>query len=225
MNKCIISFQDREVIKKIEDMGYICYNTIPSNLVSAPICAHSDVLYQKLNSDTIIISSCQKENSAVLEKAGYKVEVYDGLKPGYKTECKLNFIINNNIIISNPRTAMKIENRIKHISVNQGYTKCSTLCVNENAYITDDENIYHTLIKNNLDCLKIEKGDIQLAGYNYGFIGGASVKLNEKEILFFGDIENVADKSNIISFLDKYNMKRIFMENKKLVDIGSGLIF
>jgi len=69
-----------------------------------------------------------------------------------------------------------------------------------------------------------KKGDIQLNGYNYGFIGGASVKLNEREILFFGDISDITDKKNVINFLARYNINAIFIENKKLNDIGSALI-
>ncbi|MBQ3008553.1 MAG: hypothetical protein IJD80_03085 [Oscillospiraceae bacterium] len=96
--------------------------------------------------------------------------------------------------------------------------------MNENAYITEDEGIYKTLTGYGLDCLKIEKGNVSLKGYNYGFIGGASVKLNNKEILFFGDIEKSDDKQSLIEFLKKYNMKAEFIENKKLNDIGSALI-
>ncbi len=224
MKRCIISLQDKDVLNKLKEMGYTCYGVAPSACVSRPISAHSDVLYLKVYSHTIIASSCQKENLPILEKHGYNVIFCDTLKPGYKTESLLNFIIGSDYAVCNPRTAMKISTGKKIIPVNQGYTKCSTLCVNDRAFITDDENIYNTLLKNNFDCLKITKGDILLDGYNYGFIGGASVKLNEKEILFFGDIQNKTDKNNVIEFLNKYNMQAIFIEDKKLTDIGSALI-
>ena len=80
-------------------------------------------------------------------------------------------------------------------------------------------------LKNNeIDCLLIPKGEIVLDGYNYGFIGGASVKLNNKEILFFGDFADNNTKQMIINFLLKYNMNALFIENKKLTDIGSAII-
>ncbi len=224
MKHCIINYQDKEILDKMRELGYVCHNVIPSNAVSPPISGHSDVLYLKLKSNTIIASACQKGNLPGLKELGYEVIFCDILKPGYKTECMLNFIVGSDYVIFNPKTALKISTNKRIIIVNQGYTKCSTVCVNDNAFITDDENIYKTLIKNNFDCLKISKGEVLLEGYDYGFIGGASVKLNEKEILFFGDFENKEDKKNIINFLNKYGVTAIFMENKKLHDIGSALI-
>ena len=70
----------------------------------------------------------------------------------------------------------------------------------------------------------IPKGDILLKGYDYGFIGGASVKLNEKEILFFGDFTDKNIKLSVQKFLNKYNVTALFIENKKLTDIGSAII-
>ena len=225
MKQCIVNTIDKDIINKLNDLGYVCNAVIPSERVSPPINAHSDVLYRKVDSNTIIASSCQRANLPLLEKAGYNVIFIDMIKPGYKTESYLNFIINEKYIIRNENIALHtdIGNR-KIINVKQGYTSCSTICVTDDAYITDDENIYNTLINNNIDCLKISKGEIELPGYDYGVIGGASVKLNEKERLFFGDFKNQIDKNNVIKFLNKYKVNAIFIENKKLTDIGSALI-
>ena len=225
MKHCIIDTRDSEITEKLNSLGYICHSVIPSNRVSEPICRHSDVLYLKTCDFTFTVSCCQKENIPLLNELGYKVNICENLSPGYKTESLLNFIINEDYIIRNPSTTISCcDINRQEIHVKQGYTRCSTICVNNRAYITDDEGIYKTLKSNGLDCLKIEKGEILLEGYNYGFIGGASVKLNDHEILFFGDIQNTADKISVTEFLNKYNMKPIFIENKKLTDIGSRII-
>ena len=74
------------------------------------------------------------------------------------------FIISDKYIICNSKTALKLKSEYitdkKVINVKQGYTSCSVVCVNSDAYITDDENIYNTLSENYIDCLKIKKGDI-----------------------------------------------------------------
>ena len=228
MNRCIINTEDKEITEFLTELGYECIPVIPSDRVSEPISAHSDVLYRKLNNDTIMGSSCQNGNLQLLKSLGYTVIECDKLSPGYTTESYLNFIINDNHVIRNNKTAINLEDIYtrdkKIIDVKQGYTSCSTIQVTENAYITDDENIHNTLISNGLDCLKIKKGDIELTGYNYGFIGGASVKLNEDSILFFGNINDTTDKNNVIEFLNKYNIEAVFIEGKKLKDIGSALI-
>lgn len=228
MNYCIVDSTDKEITEKLTKLGYTCIDVVASDRVSPSICRHSDVLYKKLNSNTIIVSSCQKANIPILEKLGYTVLVTDLLQPGYKTECLLNYVINDSYYINNPDTALKpddiyLDNKIE-IIVKQGYTNCSTICLTSSSYITDDKGIYKKLIKNNCDCLLIPKGDIQLPGYNYGFIGGASVKLKENIILFFGDIQNTKIKKEITEFLNKYNFEPRFIENKILKDIGSAVI-
>ena len=228
MKYCIIDDSDKDIVEKMQSLGFQCIGVIPSDCVSPPICCHTDVLYKKLESDAIIVSACQNGNFQLLERLGYKITVNDKLKPGYKTECYLNYIFNNKYLIYNPKTAAKppeefLEN-INEITVKQGYTGCSTITVTEQAYITDDEGIYRTLKANNLDCLLIPKGDILLKGYDYGFIGGASVKLNEKEILFFGDFTDKNIKLSVQKFLNKYNVTALFIKNKKLTDIGSAII-
>ena len=227
MKHCIINTEDRQITDYMTSLGFICVPVVPSPRVSAPICSHADVLYKKINNNTMIISSCQKANLPLLEKLGYNVLIEDGLQPGYKSESLLNYINNDKYVIYNPKTAFPDENLFYNktaSAVKQGYTRCSTLSVTDTAYITDDKSIYNALIKNNLDCLLIEKGDIQLKGYDYGFIGGASVKLNEKQILFFGDILNKEDKNKVISFIKKYNIEPLFISDKKLTDIGSAII-
>lgn len=228
MKKCIINTEDKEIIDFLSQLGYECVPVIVSDRVSAPISAHSDVLYRKIDSNTIIVSACQRANFACLEASDYNVIVCDKLSAGYKTESFLNFIINDNFIIKNPNTALKLDDKYtndkKIINIKQGYTSCSVIQVTEQAYITDDDNIYNVLSDNNLACLKIKKGDIELNGYDYGFIGGASVKLDENNILFFGDISDATDKNNVIDFLNNYRINAVFINGKKLKDIGSALV-
>ena len=68
--------------------------------------------------------------------------------------------------------------------------------------------------------LLIEKGDIFLSGHDYGFIGGASAKISNKEIFFFGNLENHRNHKEILVFLDKYSCKAIYLKNTPLTDVG-----
>jgi len=55
-------------------LGYECIPVIDSDRVSGPISTHSDVLYLKVNSSEIFVSSCQKANFPLLEREGYIVK-------------------------------------------------------------------------------------------------------------------------------------------------------
>ena len=58
------------------------------------------------------------------------------------------------------------------INVKQGYTKCSTAVIDDSSIVTADRGIYTAAIKNGMDALLINPGQIILEGFDYGFIGG-----------------------------------------------------
>jgi hypothetical protein len=58
-----------------------------------------------------------------------------------------------------------------------------------------------------------------LPGHQYGFIGGASGKISENEILFFGDITAHQDYKKIAGFIEKHGCKIISL-NFPLTDFG-----
>ena len=112
-----------------------------------------------------------------------------------------------------------LKNGIEIINVKQGYTKCSTLKIDEYSIITDDENIYRTALKAGLDTLLIEKGDIYLDENNYGFIGGASATIGDS-IYFFGDINKHRNADKIKEFIEKKNKTIECVNCDFLMDIG-----
>jgi len=107
------------------------------------------------------------------------------------------------------------------IHVNQGYTKCNTLIVDDQSLITSDKSIFKETTKKGLVCLLIQPEHIVLKGLNYGFIGGTSMKIND-EIVFYGDVTKHPDFSQIKKFIEKRNLKIKFFKFP-LEDIGSGV--
>ena len=79
------------------------------------------------------------------------------------------------------------------------------LAISKNAVITSDKGMEKAFLKNNVDVLYIDNKTIRLKGCDYGFIGGASCRL-ENEIIFFGNIEQHPDFIRVKAFLEKYNM-------------------
>ncbi|WP_050356192.1 DUF6873 family GME fold protein [Gottschalkia purinilytica] len=110
---------------------------------------------------------------------------------------------------------------ISFINVKQGYSKCSTAIINNNAIITSDVSIYKESKKYNIDVCLIKQGFIELPGLNYGFIGGATGMLSQYEVLFTGNYEEHESKKAIDNFLKKYRLKPIFLSEDKIIDVGS----
>lgn len=153
------------------------------------------------------------------------VESKDSLKNTYPNNIILNALSLDNYFIHNLKyTDENLLNYQKDkvlINVKQGYTKCSCLPVSDKALITSDVGIYKALCKYDFDILLLPPGDIILDGLNYGFIGGTGGLINNNTMAFFGDLKHYKYGNEVISFLNKYNVKPIYLKNTKLTDRGS----
>lgn len=109
------------------------------------------------------------------------------------------------------------------ISVKQGYCRCTALCLNSNAVITSDAGVANTLIKLGYEILLIQNGDIELPGYDYGFIGGAAFA-HGKTVYFIGDIQTHTNGEEICKFIHARGFNYINLLNGKLLDIGGAIV-
>lgn len=107
------------------------------------------------------------------------------------------------------------------IHVRQGYTKCSCVVVDGYSLITSDEGIIHTLQGyTDIHVLKIRPGFVQLPGFPYGFLGGASGRVGH-EILFHGDLAAHPDHEAIRRFIVERGLAVRDFPQHPLRDIGS----
>ena len=69
--------------------------------------------------------------------------------------------------------------------------------------------------------LLISSGDIKLEGYDYGFIGGASGKISDNTVVFFGNAEMHPRYSSIreLCYKNKIEIK-ILCKTMPLTDVG-----
>lgn len=175
-------------------------------------CSHLKEELIKVNSDAKVII----EKQSISEK--------------YPNNISLNGAFIGDYYICNESHSNKellrryIKNGIKIINVKQGYAKCSTLIVSHNAIITDDDDIYNKCkcIKD-IDILKTDKGSVRLHGYDYGFIGGCSFKLDKNTLAFCGDAKAHSDYLNIKAFCKNHKVELLSLSSDDLTDIG-GLV-
>ena len=138
----------------------------------------------------------------------------------------LNVCILGSNVLCNTRTADKkllqrlTEKNYNIIHTNQGYTKCCTAIVNENAVITSDPSIHKICLKNHIDVLMVTCGHIGLYGYDYGFIGGTCGLIDKDTLVFCGDITLHPDYRNIKAFSLSYGVNLYSLCSLPLYDIG-----
>jgi hypothetical protein len=116
-----------------------------------------------------------------------------------------------------------LDNNINLIHTNQGYTRCSTLIVDDKSIITADRSIHKSASAAGLDSLLIEPGYIALPGYDYGFIGGASGRF-DNTILLTGRIDHHPDFIRIRDYIEMRGIELKILSENRAIDTGSILI-
>lgn len=145
----------------------------------------------------------------------------------YPFDVPLNCVFIGEYLFCNTKTAsIQIQqfarfNGFQIIHVQQGYTKCSVCPITEQALITDDSGIFTAARKKGFDALLVQKGSVELPGYEYGFIGGCCGKIAPNRLLFIGAARQHCDYNRIYSFTQKYGIDIVSLNQNKLFDIGS----
>ncbi len=108
---------------------------------------------------------------------------------------------------------------MRKIHVSQGYTKCNTVVVDEHSIITSDQGIFKAC-RDHMDVLLIRPHHVKLSGFPYGFLGGASGRV-ENTLLFHGNLKAHPDFGLITDFIRSRGLKLVYFEEFELEDIGS----
>ncbi|MEG2080075.1 MAG: hypothetical protein RRZ68_00745 [Oscillospiraceae bacterium] len=218
----------RDFSSELECLGISVLYAKSSENLQKPVASHTDLLCNYFGEKTFFVEKSQKELFESLNQLGANVIIENSdFLADYPNDVKLNCVriadslICNKKTISNKILQLAIESDLKIIDVSQGYTKCSIVVACQNAVITDDININSELLKNGFDVLLVEKGDVLLNGYNYGFIGGCCSLISKNKMLFIGDIKTHRNFLSIKDFLSNYKIDVLCLNSKKLIDIGS----
>ena len=129
------------------------------------------------------------------------------------------FILGLSNKISDHIHALAAETGRRIINVNQGYTKCSTVVVDNNAVITSDRTIALAARECGIDLLFVRPGHITLPGYDTGFIGGASGRCGNK-IYFCGNLDTHPDAMAIKAFCAAHCRTAVSLSSAPLFDAG-----
>ena len=232
MNSVILSGKYPAFAESLRSRGY---NVISSETVDAFIPYerdHADMQCLILDDTAFVLSCCERLKKALSECCTV-VECGKDIEHRYPMNVPLNAaVIGKRVIARIASLDEKVkqycaEHGYELINVNQGYTKCSCAVVDDNALITADKGIYHSLKGLKYDVLLIEEGRVKLEGADHGFIGGASgldVHKGGRTLYFSGNIALHPDHIRIKEFCRKHHTLIVSLTNDELIDIG-GMIF
>lgn len=152
-----------------------------------------------------------------------KPELLTSKYPGdirYNAVCLDDYFIHNLSYTDPALLSAAKEKGLTPVHVKQGYTKCSCVVVDGSAIITADEGIYKSLQSLPIQILLVEKGHVELPGFPYGFLGGASGRIGG-ELLFHGNLQAHPDFQKMKEFVEARALRLTFFKSFPLSDIGS----
>ena len=218
----IISYKASEAFKKFlqaNDFSFI--ETIPNPNLDKRIDDHPDLSLFKLIEDTIIVD--EGVYDYYKEKlSGYNVIKGEKVREKYPRDSIYNIVRLKDYYIHNDITERNIEkyfkeNRVNHLKVKQGYTRCSIIPL-KNILITSDYGIYKTL-REKIAIKLVDNDEVILDGFAQGFLGGTCGLVGNK-LIFTGDITRHRAYPVIKGLCDRENIDIIYPETN-LVDLGS----
>ena len=172
------------------------------------------------------------ENARIFEelmRLGYSVKCVDEIPDSkYPHDIPLNCAIVGKNIIANRRYAsasilsLAATEGLSILHTPQGYAKCSSAVI-EKVLVTADRGICAAASAEGLETMRISSGHIGIEVYDTGFIGGASVTLNENTIGFFGSLASHPEGEEIRAFFEKNGIEVVELSDGALFDYGGAV--
>ncbi|MCD7845934.1 MAG: hypothetical protein LUG57_08840 [Oscillospiraceae bacterium] len=218
--------------RPLERLGMqVCW--LPDDaILDSRLAGHTDLRVFAAKGQAVVGLGVYPHIVNILTNLGYSVRAVLPQGPSYPADAGLCICDTGSVLLCNPKTAapqaVALADGHGHaIAVAQGYTRCAVCVVTRRAVITADHGIVQAVSKHpavNMDVLEITPGYVALDGFEYGFIGGASFKLNPNTIAFTGTLDRHPDKAEILSFIARHGVKPVFLTNDPIFDIGGAVM-
>jgi hypothetical protein len=216
----------KEIIRFLADRDFSVIIVPNTPLVDPRVAAHADL--QIFTAEGIVFThrdfSVECEGKIRAHAAVIRCDTI--LSPFYPGDCPFNIAFTGSHaicmgkIIPMEIAAFFRDQGIAIIDVPQGYARCSVVIVDANSIITEDAGIHHAATRAGLDALLVRRGHVQLAGFPYGFIGGATGTFFDR-IYCTGIIDSHPDRRAIESFIAGKGKTLTYCDSALMRDIGS----
>ena len=214
----------RETLSKMGPVTWL----EPSDKAYPSISSHPDIFFfckDERHCDSVI---CAKNVDIYLPP---EIEVIKGEKEvgkKYPDTVPYNAVGVGNTLIHNmlytdlsiKKLYGKISTKSAQLSVNQGYTRCNLLALDEHNYITSDMGIKRVLEANGCDVFYVDPHQIVLPGQDYGFFPGCC-GLVDDTVVVCGALKHLKECKELRKFIRRNRMKIIELYDGELVDVGS----
>jgi hypothetical protein len=211
--------------EKLEEKGQVFY--LHTRGITYPaISGHPDIFFCQTKDYLVYAPNAPAKLIFRLKESGIplkKAEHHIGEK--YPETASLNAVITEKYLIHNQHyTDPVIKDLCRHlepIHLNQAYTRCSLIPLKEERLITSDRGIEKALQKRSLEVLFVDPAEVQLPGFDHGFIGGCCGIAGD-DIYFIGSLDRIRKGNEIRDYLKDHEV--IELLDEPLFD-GGTIIF
>ena len=190
------------------------------------ISGHPDIFFCNTENRLVVAPNIPENIKQQLQKNNIQF-VEGSLKVGkqYPETAHYNAVVTGELLIHNLQHTDNViqENctDLQSIHVNQAYTRCNLIALDNKRFITSDKAIEKTLINKGFEVLFVHPEGIALPGFEHGFIGGCC-GIYEDKIFFIGSLNRFPEGDKIQSFVKEFKIIELY--DGPLFDGGS-LIF
>ena len=231
-----------EAKKNLKKLGDVLFLN-PTEITYKSISAHPDIFFFQTKDGFIYAPNAPKKIVKELKKR--KIKLTEGKKEvgkRYPETVPYNAVgIGDTLIHNLKHTDSTILSLYEnHIHVNQGYTRCNLVALNENAFITSMEDYKTTRLQDykevaetqrrkdaefrvqssKFKVLYIDPKQIKLEGHDHGFFPGCC-GVWKNNLIVCGSTKNLKEKEELDRFLKDNNFNLIELYDGELVDVGS----
>ena len=194
-----------------------------SGITYSAISGHPDIFFCQTNEILVVAPNTPGITKTQISKHG--IHFFEGRNQVGKAHpytAQYNAVITKKFLIHNPKyTDPVILSNCGHleaIEVNQAYTRCNLLVLENDKFIASDKRIERGLQRKGLEVLYINPKGILLPGFKHGFFGG-TCGVYEDKVFFMGNLNHFPEGEKARQFLSGYEIIELY--NGPLFDGGS----
>lgn len=213
--------------QRLAEMGEVVWLN-PSDKAYPSISAHPDIFFfckDERHCESVICA----ENVDISLPEGIKV--VKGVKPvghAYPETVPYNAVGVGNLLVHNLKYTDekilelygKISTKSVQLTVNQGYTRCNLLALDEHNFITSDLGIKKCAELCGCNVFYVDPHQITLPGHEHGFFPGCCGLYGDNMVVC-GALKHLKECKELRKFIRRNGMKIIELYDGELVDVGS----
>ncbi len=192
------------------------------------VSGHPDIFFCQNGHQLVVAPNLPEQYFTLLNH--WNIPFVTGTFPvekAYPQTARYNAVVTDNFLIHNTKHTDKsiagVFAEKEFITVNQGYTRCNLLGLQNEIFVTSDEGIFKQLQQRELEVHYFSPKGILLPGFEHGFLGGC-LGVYKDRIFVTGSLSRFPEGEKLKQLFVRLDYKILELSDGPLFD-GGGLFF